>query len=99
MEPFSRQAARINEQVDYGTLSILSATYSFQAVYLSVSYQMIQNIMSTTALATAIRKDADLPNDLFLENMQLVVMTEEGLLTHYERALEKLAKKDLMGEP
>ena len=88
------QAAGVNEHVEYEMLRILSATYSFQEVYRSISYQMIQNIMSTTALATAIRQDAELPDDLFLDNMELVVMSEQGLLSYYERALEKFTEDE-----
>jgi hypothetical protein len=88
------QAAGVNEHVEYEMLSMLSATYSFQEVYRSISYQMIQNIMSTTALATAIRQDAELPDDLFLDNMELVVMSEQGLLSLYERALEKFTEEE-----
>jgi hypothetical protein len=83
-------ATGINEHIYYDVLHLLSATYAFQEVYRSISFQMIQNVMTTTALATAIREDAKLPDNLFLENMELVVLTEEGLAAHYERALNKL---------
>ncbi len=85
-------AMGINENVSYDLLQSLSAAYGFQEVYLSLSYQMIQNFMTTSALANAIREEADLPDDLFLENMELVVLAEQGLAVQYADALEKLAE-------
>lgn len=86
-------ASGINEHVDYPLLSSLSAAYSFQEVYLSLSYQMIQNIMSATTLAAAIREDAELSDELFLENMQLVTLSEEALQQHYDTALASLLEQ------
>jgi hypothetical protein len=86
-------AAGINEHVDYALLSSLSAAYSFQEVYLSLSYQMIQNIMSATTLAAAVGEGVELPDELFLENMQLVTLTEEALQKYYAAALTALLEQ------
>ena len=90
-------ATGLTEHIDYKLLSSLSAAYSFQEVYRSLSYQMIQNVMTTSALAAVINKDADIPDNLFLDNMELIVLTEGGLKAHYERALETLAQAGYSG--
>jgi hypothetical protein len=88
-------ATGVAEYVEYDVLRLISAAYSFQEIYRELSYQMIQNFMSTAALATAINPQgsSDLPDDLFLANMQLVVLTEEGLMTRYTEAVKMLEKK------
>lgn len=88
-------ATGVAEHIEYKVLHSISAAYSFQQIYRELSYQMIQNFVSTSALATAIKGEgkAELPNDLFLENMQLVVLTEEGLMAHYTAALDELKER------
>lgn len=87
-------AMGINDQIEYDTLRAISATYSFQNIYRSISFQMIENIMSVTSLAAAMNPERgkDLPDDLFIENFELVVLTETGLLTQYKKTIEKLAE-------
>jgi hypothetical protein len=88
-------ATGVAEYVEYDVLRLISAAYSFQEIYRELSYQMIQNFMTTQALAASINPEnsSDLPDDLFLENMQLVVLTEEGLMTHYTAAISMLETK------
>ena len=88
-------ATGVAEHVEYDVLRLISAAYSFQDIYRELSYQMIQNFMSTSALAASLNPEnpSDLPDGLFLENMQLVVLTEEGLMTHYTAAIGMLENK------
>jgi hypothetical protein len=95
-------ATGVAEYVEYDVLRLISAAYSFQEIYRELSYQMIQNFMSTSALAAAINPESssDLPDDLYLENMELVVLTEEGLMAHYTAAISMLENKGyLAGQP
>jgi hypothetical protein len=88
-------ATGVAEYVDYDILHSISAVYSIQEIYRELSYQMLQNFMTTSALAAAINPEnsSDLPDDLFLDSMQLVVLTEEGLMAQYTAAIGQLVKK------
>jgi hypothetical protein len=88
-------ATGVAEYIEYDILHSISAVYSFQEIYRELSYQMVQNFMTTSALAAAINPEnsADLLDDVFLANMQLVVLTEQGLMTQYTTAISELVKK------
>lgn len=85
-------ATGVSEHIEYETLHIVSSVYSFQKIYSSLAYQLVQNIMYTTALAKALGQDENflLSDSLFLDNMQLIVLTETGLLANYAKAIEEL---------
>jgi hypothetical protein len=93
-------ATGVAEYIEYDVLHSISAVYSIQEIYRELSYQMVQNFMTTSALAAAINPEnsSDLPDDLFLANMQLVVLTERGLMTQYTTAISQLVKQGYLAD-
>jgi hypothetical protein len=61
---------------------------------------MVQNMLSTTALVTALHESdkPELRDDLFIDSMELVVQTETALLKKY-RKLDELLKKKVFQMP
>ncbi len=85
----------ISQHIDYDLLYQVSSTYSLQNIYKSLSYQLVQNMMSTDAMALALGdQDREIDGiDLYGTNMTLLVTLESGILESYDKTMELLAKK------
>jgi hypothetical protein len=79
----------VSEYVDYKQLYQISSVYSMQDIYKSLGYQMVQTMMSTNALAEIIsNKVKPIKNDLYLDNMILIVDIEKALLKSYQDTMD-----------
>jgi hypothetical protein len=82
----------VTSHLDYETLYLISGIYSIQEIYKSFSHELIKTMMGTEALAKAIdptKSNEDMA-PLFLDNMQIVVDVEAGLLSQLKNGVEKL---------
>jgi len=88
----------VSQYIDYDLLYQISSVYSLQDIYKSLSYQLVQNMMSTDAMALIIgEQDREIDGiDLYGTNMSLLVTLESGILESYDKAMEKLTKKGLL---
>lgn len=72
----------VAESADVATIQVLHDHYALQEVYKNMSYQTVQTILSTKALVNGLRPETGANNfdQLFTDNLNLVVSLEEALL-------------------
>ncbi len=82
----------VSAHIDYEVLYSISEIYSIQQIYRSFGYQLVNTMMSTSALSLAINPESKTNSgNIFLEdNMALIVGIETTLMTSYENGLRKL---------
>jgi len=80
--------------IDYDSLYMISEIYSIQQIYKTLGFQMLNNMMSTSALSAALNPDQNgNVNALFQDNMTILVQIETALLALYEEAIQNLTTK------
>lgn len=86
------------EHISYDTLFALSKVYALQEMYKSFTYELVQAMMRTNAMAIAINPNMqstdDVPSDSFNEYFVLVNNLELALLAGYKTTPKNLKAKD-----
>jgi hypothetical protein len=87
-------ATGLTEHIEYEVLHDISDVYAIQEIYKSLGFQLVQNMLSTNALASALHEKGEpvLRDDLFIDSMELVVQTETALIDKYKE-LDLLLKQ------
>ncbi|MEW6991326.1 hypothetical protein AADZ91_11620 [Colwelliaceae bacterium 6441] len=77
----------VSEYIEFSKLYEMSAIYSIQDIYKKLGFQFVQTMMSNQALLKTLapEKEAFKKNDLYIENMTLIVEVEKGLLSLYQK--------------
>ncbi|MDF2179802.1 hypothetical protein P2G88_16240 [Aliiglaciecola sp. CAU 1673] len=82
----------IAENVEIGLLQALHDHYAVLNMYKQLSYQTLNTILSTQALVMGMTKNVEQAksNDIFEDNIKLLVMVESALLTNTQSTLDSL---------
>ena len=88
-------ATGLTEHIEYEVLHDISDVYSIQEIYKSLGFQLVQNMLSTNALASVLHENGEpeLRDDLFIDGMDLVVLTETALIDKYKELDQLLQQK------
>lgn len=83
----------VAESADVSLLQSLHDHYALQEVYRNLSYQTVQTILSTKALVMGLSPETDESafDNLFRDNIKMVVFLEEALLTSILGTIEVLS--------
>jgi hypothetical protein len=89
----------ISNHVDYLLLFDLSAVYSMQSIYRETGMKLVDSAMFMSAMAAVNQVEVENEHVLkqFMDNFQLIVTIETGLLQAYVEALEKTKSFDPAG--
>ena len=70
----------LSDGLEIDLLYRLHSHYALQDIYRSMSYQTVQNIVSTKSLAAALNVSNTTENSIFDEQLNLLVSIEAGLI-------------------